>query len=104
MCNADFSVLTYDWLPDYRKPWANFQVAAECVNWNVLDGWAKDHAFSLFDQKSLVHPTLGMVPYNTLPETILLIFSFQTGLSWPRVNGTIVNDMHTHPKVVPEDY
>lgn len=78
MCNPDLSILTYDWLPNYRKPWANFTVDLECVDWEILDGWAGERAFSLFDQKSLVHPTLG--------------------LSWPMINGTIDDDTTTHPK------
>ncbi|KAJ4301949.1 hypothetical protein N0V90_004045 [Kalmusia sp. IMI 367209] len=60
MCNADFTLLTYDWLPNYRKPWPNFNVDYECVNWAILDEWAEKRVFSLFDQKSLVHPQLGM--------------------------------------------
>ena len=59
MCNPDLSILTYDWLPDYPKPWPNFTIDLECVNWEKVDAWAGERAFSLFDQKSLVHPTLG---------------------------------------------
>lgn len=60
MCHADISIYTYDWIPGYRKPWPNFKVDHECVNWDILNGWAKERAFSLFDQKSLVHPELGL--------------------------------------------
>ncbi|RDL29901.1 uncharacterized protein BP5553_10528 [Venustampulla echinocandica] len=77
MCNADFSVITYDWLPNYRRPWANFKVDGECVNWEKLDAWAGDRFFSLFDQKALVHPELG--------------------ISYPIVDGVIPTDSTPHP-------
>lgn len=60
MCNADISLLTWDWLPNYRRPWANFNIDGECVDWEKLDSWAGENAFSLFDQKSVVHPELGL--------------------------------------------
>jgi hypothetical protein len=64
MCHADPSIVTWDWLPDYRRPFPNFAINHECVKWDVLDAWASERSFSLFDQKSLVHPELGM--YITL--------------------------------------
>lgn len=75
MCKADFSLLTYDWIPNYRKPWPNFKMDHECVDWKAFDDWAGERSFSLFDQKSLVHPELG--------------------LAFPRINGTI--DFHGGP-------
>ena len=60
MCHADIAVLTYDWIPGYRKPWPNYKMEHECVNRDNLNSWAKERAFSLFDQKSLVHPELGL--------------------------------------------
>ncbi len=79
MCNADYSVITYDWLPNYKRPWGNWNVDGECVNWEKLDGWAGEHAFSLFDQKSLVHPDLG--------------------LSYPMDDGALNQDSRLHPKL-----
>lgn len=78
-CNADFSIITYDWLPNYRRPWANFKVDGECANWEALDNWAGDRFFSLFDEKSLVHPELG--------------------ISYPMVNGEPTMDSTPHPQV-----
>jgi len=69
MCHADLTVVTYDWIPNYRKPWPNFAVEHECVNWERLAEWAREHSFDGDDQKSLVHPDLG--------------------LSFPLVNGKI---------------
>jgi len=81
MCNADFSIITYDWLPNYRRPWANFKVDGECVNWEKLDAWAGERFFSLFDQTALVHPDLG--------------------ISYPIIDGKIPMDSTSHPQ--PED-
>ena len=35
-----------------------FKMDHECVNWDLLNDWAEERAFFLFDQKSLVHPEL----------------------------------------------
>ena len=59
MCHADTSAVTFDWKPQYRRPWPNFSVDHTCVNWEALDDWASERSFSAFDQKSLVHPEFG---------------------------------------------
>lgn len=74
MCHADTSVLTFDWRPNWRTPWPNFSVDHTCVDWDALDSWAAERSFSLFDQKSLVHPELG--------------------LAFPIVNGSIEDISH----------
>ncbi len=60
MCKADYSLITYDWLPNFRRPWGNWKIEHECVDWDRLETWAGDRAFSIFDQKSLVHPEMGL--------------------------------------------
>ena len=62
MCHADTSVVTFDWKPQYRRPWPNFSIDHTCVNWEALDNWASARSFSAYDQKSLVHPEFGRVP------------------------------------------
>ena len=72
MCNADTSIITYDWISNWARPWGNFRVDGECVNWEKLDAWAGENAFSLFDQVSLVHPELGIsYPYDASGELIM---------------------------------
>ena len=58
-CKADVALLTYDWIPGYRRPWPNFSVQHECRNWNTIDQWAADHYLDIDDQVSVVHPQLG---------------------------------------------
>ncbi|KAI8953228.1 hypothetical protein F4801DRAFT_598253 [Xylaria longipes] len=60
MCNPDISIHTYVWIPGYRKPWPNFDVEHECVNWDTLNGWAQEHSFDLFEPNLLIHPELGL--------------------------------------------
>jgi len=60
MCHADTSVVTFEWEPKYRKPWPVFSNDHTCVDWGALDNWSSKRSFSLFDQKSLVHPELGL--------------------------------------------
>ena len=59
MCQPDLSIYTHVWIPGYRKPWPNFDIEHECVNWETLDGWAGKHAFDIFERNLLVHPELG---------------------------------------------
>jgi hypothetical protein len=60
MCKADYSLITYDWLPTFPRPWGNWAIEEECIDWEKLDAWAGERSFSIFDQKSLVHPELGL--------------------------------------------
>jgi hypothetical protein len=59
MCKADISILTFDWVDNNRKPLPNFQIEQECYNWDTLDKWAAQHAFDVFDNKTLLHPKFG---------------------------------------------
>ena len=60
MCKADVALLTFDWVDNDRAPKPNFDIQHECKNWESIDAWAKEHAFDIFDETMLVHPTLGM--------------------------------------------
>ena len=40
---------TYEWRDDYQVPFANHEVAHQCVDWPKLEGWAQQHAFSIHD-------------------------------------------------------
>ncbi|PHH66891.1 hypothetical protein CDD81_5243 [Ophiocordyceps australis] len=60
MCHADLSVVTFDWQEHRRKPWPNFHIDQTCVDWDGIDAWAAERSFSIFDQKTLVHPKLGL--------------------------------------------
>ena len=59
MCHPDLSVVTFYWHPEKRKPMPNFHLDQTCVDWDALDEWAAKRSFSIFDQKTLVHPKLG---------------------------------------------
>ncbi|KAI0154991.1 hypothetical protein GGR57DRAFT_102205 [Xylariaceae sp. FL1272] len=59
MCNPDISIYTHVWIPGYRKPWPNFDVEHECINWEVLNGWAIENSFDMFEPNLLIHPELG---------------------------------------------
>jgi len=60
MCKADYSLITYDWLTNFTRPWANWRIENECVDWDSLESWAADRAFSIFDEVSIVHPIHGL--------------------------------------------
>ncbi|GKZ47357.1 hypothetical protein AbraIFM66951_010717 [Aspergillus brasiliensis] len=59
MCKADIALLTFTWDPSDRAPKPNFVVEHECTNWEKVDKWAEEHRFDIFDESTLIHPTLG---------------------------------------------
>ncbi|RDA90672.1 hypothetical protein CP533_4675 [Ophiocordyceps camponoti-saundersi (nom. inval.)] len=56
MCNADLSIQTFDWIPNFHRPWPNFRIVHECANWEAIEEWAWAHHFDGFDQSLLRHP------------------------------------------------
>lgn len=60
MCKGDVSLVTFDWVDEDRAPKPNFEIQHECRNWEKIDKWTTEHAFDIFDETTLVHPTLGM--------------------------------------------
>ncbi|GAB7353816.1 hypothetical protein MBLNU459_g4192t1 [Dothideomycetes sp. NU459] len=59
MCNPDLSLVTFDWLPDYEKPWPNFDGKHECADWGKVHDWAQGRSFDIFQKGLIVHPELG---------------------------------------------
>ncbi|MCJ1409484.1 hypothetical protein MMC19_003565 [Ptychographa xylographoides] len=51
ICQPDISMWTYEWHDDHKfTPWANHEVAHECVNWDQLEDWAYRNSFSIHDE------------------------------------------------------
>ena len=59
MCKADISLQTYDWVDNNPRPFANFKIEHECVNFEAINDWSRLHSFDVFDGEILRHPTLG---------------------------------------------
>lgn len=95
MCQADTSIITYNWRPNSRRPWPNFSVDRTCVDWDALDSWAAQRSFSLYDQKSLVHPEFG--------KSRPLVWCSLTGQLTPHGN-LIRNRLSNHQRVDRRDY
>ena len=43
MCQADISLVTWEWQPNRELPFANFNVKHECRNWGKIMEWTKQH-------------------------------------------------------------
>ena len=56
MCKADVTLLTYQWIPQFHRPWPDFEIKHECVNWDSIHEWATDHSFNGFDDDLIKHP------------------------------------------------
>jgi hypothetical protein len=70
MCRSDVGLLTYDWMPQFRRPWPNFEISHECANWDAIQEWAVEHSFNGFDPNLIKHPNfhLELSRYNVLDE------------------------------------
>ncbi|KAK1984741.1 hypothetical protein LZ30DRAFT_812672 [Colletotrichum cereale] len=66
MCRADVTVLTSDWIDWHPKPWLNFNVEHECVNWERIFRWSKDHWYDI-KEANLVHPQHGRFSTSKVP-------------------------------------
>ncbi|QPH12467.1 hypothetical protein C2857_004664 [Epichloe festucae Fl1] len=77
MCNADVSLLTFDWIPNFHKPWPNFRIVHECANWEAIEEWAWAHFFNGFDESLIKHPNFhpelpGPFDYSTAATDALV--------------------------------
>lgn len=43
MCQADISLVTWQWVDRQELPFANFNVKHECRNWDSILEWTKNH-------------------------------------------------------------
>lgn len=59
ICEGDIAISTYDWKMDHLLPWPNFRVAHECVDWDSIMAWAKEHAAPSLYGNILMHPKHG---------------------------------------------
>ena len=59
MCHGDIALHTFDWIPDYRRPWPNFNVVHECRNFDAIYDWAEKHSVPTLAGNVLIHPELG---------------------------------------------
>ncbi len=56
MCRGDMTVATFDWAAG--KPFSHVYSDHECVNWEKLDGWARNQMVDLSDYSILTPPPL----------------------------------------------
>ncbi|OHF03761.1 hypothetical protein CORC01_01080 [Colletotrichum orchidophilum] len=59
MCKADISIGSYDWVDNNRRPLTNFRTEHSCYNWDLVNNWARDRHFDIYDNITIVHPFLG---------------------------------------------
>ncbi|KAK1488987.1 hypothetical protein CTAM01_11311 [Colletotrichum tamarilloi] len=59
MCKADISIGSYDWVDNNRRPLTNFRTEHSCYNWDLVNNWARDRHFDIYDNVTIVHPFLG---------------------------------------------
>ena len=93
MCKADISLGTYDWIDNNRRPLTNFHTEHSCYDFAAVDDWARQHSFDMYDNVSLVHPSLGK--HDISPQNTYRTVASPTQL-------TI--DFHVGRKVVPSGF
>lgn len=100
MCKGDVSLVTFSWVDNDRAPKPNFEVEHECVNWERMDNWAKEHRFDIFDETTLVHPTLGMFHIYIFENLALT----RAGPSFPEAEYKATGRVPGHPDFRPNHY
>ena len=72
MCHGDIALHTFDWIPDYRRPWPNFNVVHECRNFEAIYDWAEKHSVPTLAGNVLIHPELGKCVQELISAPLLL--------------------------------
>ncbi|KAG0704005.1 hypothetical protein DFH29DRAFT_802565 [Suillus ampliporus] len=44
MCNADVTMITWDWVEGHKHPYPNFNTRHQCRNYEKILDWASNHA------------------------------------------------------------
>ncbi|KAK2752395.1 hypothetical protein FQN55_007435 [Onygenales sp. PD_40] len=60
MCHGDVGIITYNWMPDSRKPNAT-ATTHQCADWEQITEWSSARAVNMTRPGYLVHPSLGPV-------------------------------------------
>lgn len=64
MCQGDIQIVTMRWGEHSPIPQGDFSNPHECVDWEKLEKWAQERAFTnAFEPGVLVHPSLGTAAY-----------------------------------------
>ncbi|PSK46510.1 protoheme IX farnesyltransferase [Elsinoe australis] len=65
MCLPDTTLTTMRWLDFTPLPSANWSTPRSCMDWSLIDGWAKNNWVNVRAENMMVHPTFGPVAHNT---------------------------------------
>ncbi|KAK2800715.1 hypothetical protein FQN50_008025 [Emmonsiellopsis sp. PD_5] len=60
MCHGDVGIITYNWMPNSRKPNAT-ATTHQCADWERITEWSSARAVNMTRPGYLVHPSLGPV-------------------------------------------
>ncbi|KAK0616154.1 hypothetical protein B0T14DRAFT_604523 [Immersiella caudata] len=66
-CNADTTIIPMHWAGDSLKPTPVDNGDHQCVDWDQLERWGREHSFNPRKTGLLVHPHLGD-PYVSDPD------------------------------------
>ena len=72
MCNADVTLMTFEWIPNFEKPWANFNVEHQCVDWNTIFDWAMRRSITMTDLDRLLENPIYNSSLRKPPFSYLL--------------------------------
>lgn len=59
MCRADVSLFTLQWSRDSPRPRADFTQEHECVNFDLINSWARKRRVDASKPGILTHPVYG---------------------------------------------
>ena len=70
MCRGDISLVTFGWVSSTRLPLANFSRPHECVKFERINQWSKEHAVDALEPGMLHHPVLGTSKLSFFEEVL----------------------------------
>ena len=70
MCRGDISLVTFNWVSSTRLPLADFSPPHECVNFEKINQWSREHAVDALEPGLLHHPVLGKSKLSFLKEVL----------------------------------
>jgi hypothetical protein len=66
MCNADSTILTMRWLDFTNLPSANWTTPHSCVDWDLLNTYAREHYVDTRQDGMMIHPKLGKLSASSI--------------------------------------
>ena len=63
-CRGDVNVITHMWTDVDARPLVNMTSSHQCVNFDGVMEYAREHSVDVFQENYIMHPKFGRFPPN----------------------------------------